>query len=125
MDLQVTREERMLHLNELDEFHHDAYENAFIYKAKTKMWHVKHIAKKNFEVGQKVLLYNYRLRLFPEKLKSRWSGPFIVTQVYPYGAVEISHEEKGTFEVNRQRLKLYIDGALSCKSLPIKLDIPE
>ncbi|XP_031256496.1 uncharacterized protein LOC116114491 [Pistacia vera] len=125
MDLQSAGEERMLQLNELDEFHHDAYENAQIYKEKTKMWHDKNITKKKFEVGQKVLLYNSSLRLFPRKLKSRWSRPFMVTEVYPYGAVEISHEEKGTFKVNGQRLKSYIDGALSCKSLPIKLDIPE
>ncbi|XP_031254791.1 uncharacterized protein LOC116112809 [Pistacia vera] len=125
MDLQATGDERMLKLNELDEFRHEAYENARIYKENTKMWHDKHIMKKNFEVGQQVLLYNSRLRLFPGKLKCRWFGPFIVTQVYPYGAVEISHEENGTFKVNGQRLKSYIDGALSCESLPIKLDILE
>ena len=97
MDLEAIGEERMLKLNELDEFRHDAYENARIYKEKTNMWHDKHITKKNFEVGQKVLLYNSRLRLFLGKLKSRWSRPFIVTEVYLYGAVEISHEENGTF----------------------------
>ncbi|XP_031280658.1 uncharacterized protein LOC116139127 [Pistacia vera] len=125
MDLQATREERMLQLNEMDEFHHQAYENARIYKEKTKMWHDKHIVKKNFEVGHKILLYNSRLRLFPGKLKSRWSKPFIVTQVHPYGVVEIFHEQKGTFKVNGQRLKPYIDGPLSCRILPIKLDILE
>ena len=47
---------------------------------------------------------------FPGKLRSRWSGPFTVTQVFPSGAIEISHEEKGTFKVNGQRLKHYEDG---------------
>ena len=62
--------------------------------------------------GDKVLLFNSRLKLFPSKLKSRWSGPFIVRQVFPYGAVELWDEEKGTFKVNGQRLKLYQGGDL-------------
>ncbi|XP_031279269.1 uncharacterized protein LOC116137721 [Pistacia vera] len=124
MDLKAAREERILTLNELDEFRLDAYENARIYKEKTKRWHDKHIWKKDFEVGQKVLLFNSRLRLFPEKLKSRWLGPFTVSRVHPYGAVEVSHEEKGTFIVNGQRLKPYVVGMMSCKSIPIRLDIP-
>ena len=57
-----------------------------------------------------MLLYNSRLRLFPGKLKSRWSGPFVVNQVFPHGAVEITHKEKGTFKVNGQKLKLYLGG---------------
>ncbi|XP_031267867.1 uncharacterized protein LOC116126312 [Pistacia vera] len=125
MDLKAAREERILTLNELDEFRLDTYENARIYKEKTKRWHDKHIRKKDFEVGQKVFLFNSRLRLFPRKLKSRWSGPFTVTRVHPYGAVEVSHKENGTFTVNGQRLKPYIDGMLSCKSIPIRLDMKD
>ena len=52
-----------------------------------------------------MLLFNSRLRLFLGKLKSRWSGPFKITKVLPYGAVEIMHPEKGTFQVNGQKLK--------------------
>jgi len=37
------------------------------------------------DTSQKVLLYNSRLHLFPGKLRSRWSGPFIMKHVYPYG----------------------------------------
>ncbi|KAL5540817.1 hypothetical protein UlMin_043787 [Ulmus minor] len=109
-DLKAAGEKRLLQLNEMEEMRNDAYENARIYKDKTKAWHDKHILRRNFEVGQKVLLYNSRLRLFPGKLRSRWSGPFLVTKVFPYGAVEISHETKGTFKVNGQRLKPYFDG---------------
>ena len=47
------------------------------------------ISRKRFEVGQKVLLYHSRLKLFPGKLRSRWVGPFIVTNVFPHGVVEI------------------------------------
>ena len=66
------------------------------------------IQKREFEVGQKVLLFNSRLKLFPGKLKSRWSGPFTVTKVYPYGAVEISDKTTGAFKVNGQRPKPYL-----------------
>ena len=69
----------MLQLSELDQFHNEAYENARIYKEKTKAWHDKHIDRKEFEAGQQVLLFNSRLKLFPGKLKSRWLRPFTVT----------------------------------------------
>ena len=60
-----------------------------------KAWHNKHIVRKEFEPGQQVLLFNSRLKLFPGKLKSKWSCPFKVVQVFPYGGVEIMHPEKG------------------------------
>lgn len=109
-DLKAAGEKRILQLNEMDEFRHEAYENARIYKERTKKWHDKHILKRNFEVGQKVLLYNSRLRLFPGKLRSRWSGPFTVTRVFPYGAIEVSNDSNSTFKVNGQRLKPYFEG---------------
>ncbi|XP_073302650.1 uncharacterized protein [Primulina huaijiensis] len=82
---------RKLQLNELEELRNDAYENSKIYKDKTKAFHDKNIMRKSFEIGQKVLLYNSRLHLFPGKLRSRWSGPFIVKFVYPHGAVDIEN----------------------------------
>ena len=57
-----------------------------------------------------MLLFNSRLKLFPGKLRSRWSGPFIVTKVYPYGAIEVFSENSGLFKVNGQRLKHYFEG---------------
>ncbi|XP_048227231.1 uncharacterized protein LOC125369264 [Ricinus communis] len=57
-------------------------ENSSIYKAKTKKWHDQRLkGSKEFQIGDRVLLYNSRLRLFPGKLRSRWSGPFVVKQV--------------------------------------------
>ncbi|KAL5571659.1 hypothetical protein UlMin_021256 [Ulmus minor] len=124
-DLKAAGEKRLLQLNEMEEMRNDAYENARIYKDKTKAWHDKHILRRNFEVGQKVLLYNSRLRLFPGKLRSRWSGPFLVTKVFPYGAVEISHETKGTFKVNGQRLKHYFDGEFNKQKDSLQLQQPQ
>ena len=110
MDCKVVGEKRLLQLSELDEFCNEAYENARIYKEKTKAWHDKHIRRKEFDPGQRVLLFNSRLKLFPSKLKSKCSGPFTVVQVFPYGGVGIMHPEKGQFEVNAQRLKSYFGG---------------
>ena len=110
MDSKVAGEKRMLQLSELDEFCNETYENARIYKEKTKSWHDKHIVRKEFESGQQVLLFNSRLKLFPDKLKSKWLGPFTVVQIFPYGGFEIMHLEKGQFKVNAQRLKPYFGG---------------
>ena len=110
MDSTLAGEKRLLQLSELDEFRNEAYENARIYKEKTKAWHDKHITRKEFTAGQQVLLFNSRLKLFPGKLKSRWSGPFNVTKVFSHGGAEVSHPEKGTFTVATQRLKPYYGG---------------
>nr|XP_028954741.1 uncharacterized protein LOC103427080 [Malus domestica] len=97
-------------LNELEELRNEAYENAKIYKERTKLYHDKAIMRKEFHQGMKVLLYDSRLRLFPGKLKSRWVGPFKVVQTFPHGAVEIESMKNGTsFKVNGQRLKPYLD----------------
>ena len=110
MDSTLAGEKRLLQLSELDEFRNEAYENARIYKEKTKAWHDKHITRKEFAAGQQVLLFNSRLKLFPGKLKSRWSGPFTVTKVFSHGGAEVSHPVKGTFTVATQRLKPYYGG---------------
>ena len=110
MDSTLAGEKRVLQLSELDEFRNEAYENARIYKEKTKAWHDKHITRKEFTAGQQVLLFNSRLKFFPGKLKSRWSGPFTVTKVFSHGGAEVSHPEKGTFTVASQRLKPYYGG---------------
>ena len=118
-------EKRMLQLSELEEFCNEAYENAKIYKEKTKAWLDKHISRKEFEEGQRVLLFNSRLKLFPGKLKSQWSGPFIVTQVFPHGGAEIMHLKKGTFKFNTQRLKPYFGGEFHVSKQAIHLSTPE
>jgi hypothetical protein len=101
---------RKLQINELEEIRNDAYENSRIHKARIKEFHDKKILRKTFNVGQKVLLYNSRLHLFPGKLRSRWSGPFIVKHVYPYGACDIENPKNGNvFKVNGHRLKVYFD----------------
>ncbi|XP_074293218.1 uncharacterized protein LOC141620182 [Silene latifolia] len=101
---------RKLQLLELEEIRNDAYENASIYKARTRTraWHDNMIARRVFQVGEKVLLFQNRLRLFSGKLWSRWMGPYEVVRVFPYGAIEIKCLKSGkVLKVNGQRLKHY------------------
>ena len=97
-------------MNELDEFRRESYESSQIYKERLKLFHDKNIVRKTFEPHQKVLLYSSRLHIFPGKLRSRWTDPFIVKVVYPYGAVEIENpENRKIFKVNGQRLKPFLE----------------
>ena len=88
-DFKAAKEKRLLQMNELEELRNEAYDNSRIYKDKTKKWHDKKILRKEFRVGELVLLYNSRLKLFPGKLKSRWNGPFTVVTVTPFGVVTL------------------------------------
>ncbi|XP_074265593.1 uncharacterized protein LOC141588034 [Silene latifolia] len=89
----------------------DAYENASIYKARTRAWHDNMISRRVFQVGEKVLLFQNRLRLFSGKLRSRWMGPYEVVKVFQHGAIEIKCLKSGkVLKVNGQRLKHYHEG---------------
>ncbi|XP_056698142.1 uncharacterized protein [Spinacia oleracea] len=104
-------EKRLLQLSDLDEFRLQAYDSARIYKGKTKRWNDSRILHSEFPLGDKVLLFNSRLKQFPGKLKSRWSGPFTVTMVSKFGSVEVENKNGEHFKVNGQRLRLYHAGA--------------
>jgi len=91
----------LLKLNELVEMRLNAYENAVIYKERTKKYHDKGLVRREFNIGQQVLLFNSRLKLFPGKLRSKWSGPFVIRSISPHGAVELAKaDETDTFKVN-------------------------
>ena len=108
-DLNEAGEKRFLQLNELKELWNDSYENARIYEEQTKKWHDKHVLCREFHEGDKVLIFNSKLKLFLGKLRSRWSGPVMVTSVTPYGAIGVKSEDGQEFKVNEQRLKHYFD----------------
>ncbi|GJZ99699.1 reverse transcriptase domain-containing protein, partial [Tanacetum coccineum] len=109
-DLKTAGDHRKLQLNELNELRDQAYENSLIYKEKTKKLHDSKIKNRIFNVGDQVLLFNSRLKIFSGKLKSRWSGPFTITEVYPYGTAKLSHVDGSNFKVNYHRLKHYYRG---------------
>ncbi|GKF45554.1 hypothetical protein Tco_0135356 [Tanacetum coccineum] len=86
-------------MNELNKLRDQAYENSLIYKEKTKRIHDSKIKNRVFNVGDRVLLFNSRLKIFSGNLKTRWTGPFTVTQVFPYGTVELSQTDRQTSRI--------------------------
>nr|GEW81435.1 reverse transcriptase domain-containing protein [Tanacetum cinerariifolium] len=109
-DLKTVGDHWKLQLNELHELRDQAYKNSLIYKEKTKKLHDSNIKNRIFNVGDRVLLSNSRLKIFSGKLKTRWSGPFTITQVFPYGTVELSQPEGPNFKVNGHCVKHYFGG---------------
>nr|GEW71146.1 reverse transcriptase domain-containing protein [Tanacetum cinerariifolium] len=87
-DLNTAGDHRKVQINELRD---QAYENSLINKEKTKRIHDSKIKNRGFNIGDRVLLFNSRLKIFSSKLRSRWSDPFTISQVYPYGTVELLH----------------------------------
>nr|GEX57837.1 DNA-directed DNA polymerase [Tanacetum cinerariifolium] len=81
-DLKTAGDHRKLQLNELNELRDQAYKNSLIYKERTKKLHDSKIKNRIFNVGDQVLFFNSRLKIFLGKLKTRWSGPFTITQVF-------------------------------------------
>nr|GFA04106.1 reverse transcriptase domain-containing protein [Tanacetum cinerariifolium] len=104
---------------ELSELRDQAYENSLIYKERTKKLHDDKIKNRIFNVGDQVLLFNSRLKIFSGKLKSRWSGPFTISEIYPYGIAKLIHPDGCNFKVNCHFLKHYHGGD------PPPLEIPD
>ena len=96
-------------MTSLDEWRSEAYKNAKLFKEKVKKWHDKRILKREFKIGDKVLLYRSRFRFSLGKLLSKWEGPYLIEDVYRSGAIKINNFE-GTKPqvVNGQRIKHYI-----------------
>nr|GEY40771.1 putative reverse transcriptase domain-containing protein [Tanacetum cinerariifolium] len=109
-DLKTMGDHQKLQLNELSELRDQAYENSLIYKERTKKLHDEKIKNRIFNVGDQVLLFNSRLKIFSGKLKSRWSGPFTISEIYPYETAKLVHPDGCNFKVNCHRLKHYHGG---------------
>nr|XP_027102729.1 uncharacterized protein LOC113723971 [Coffea arabica] len=104
MNLEEAGVQRKLDLQELEEIRNEAYENALIYKEKSRAFHDQQISRKTFEVGQKVLLYQSRLKLFPVEIRSA--------------------KTDNKFVVNGHRLKYYYEGFSGREVETIRLDAP-
>nr|GEU54599.1 retroelement Pol polyprotein-like [Tanacetum cinerariifolium] len=109
-DLKTAGDHRKLRLNELHELIDQAYLNSLIYKERMKKLHDAKIKNRIFNVSDQVQLFNSRLKIFSGKLKSRWSGPFTIIEVYHYGTAKLSHADGLKFKVNCHRLKHYYGG---------------
>jgi hypothetical protein len=107
-DFKLAGKKRLLDLSSLDEWRNEGNENARLFKGKVKQWHDRRILKREFHVGEKVILYRSRLRFFAGKLLSKWERPFIIEEVYRSGAIKIASLKDSTTQVvNGQKLKHY------------------
>ncbi|GJY26487.1 hypothetical protein Tco_0401213 [Tanacetum coccineum] len=114
MDLTKAGANKFLQINELDELKLNAYESSISYKERTKRCHDKRIKALNeYEKGDKVILFNSSLRIFPGNLKSRWYGPFSVSKDMKNRAIELYDENGSEFIINKQRVKPYKKDALN------------
>nr|GEV23312.1 hypothetical protein [Tanacetum cinerariifolium] len=100
-DLKTTGDHRKHQLNELNELRDQAYKNSLIYKERTKKLHDSKIKNRIFNVG-----------------------PFTITQVFPYGTVELSQPDGPKFKVNGHRVKHYFGGDIPSKVVPDLHTIP-
>ncbi|XP_074290375.1 uncharacterized protein LOC141617098 [Silene latifolia] len=123
MDAKLSGEKQLLQLNELYEFRLQAYESSRLYKEKIKRWHDKKILKKEFKIGDKVLLFNSHFKLFPGKLRLRCSGPFTVTNVNKFGSVEVLTTNGEMFNANGHRLKVFEDQKKTIWRISVSVDI--
>jgi hypothetical protein len=110
MDFEAAGTKMKMQLSKLDEWREKAYHNAKIYKERTKRWHDKKIKKKEFTLGDKVLLFNSRVKLFGHgKLQSKWDGPFKVMSTSSHGEITFHNDKSMLFKVNGHHIKILLE----------------
>ncbi|XP_014496751.1 uncharacterized protein LOC106758332 [Vigna radiata var. radiata] len=127
-DPHETQSKRRRQMLELKKMRLHAYDSSKSYKEKVKFYHDRKLIKRAFNPWQQVIFFNSRLKLFLRKLESKWSGPFMITNVHPHGAVELmdstASDPSKSWVVNRQRLKHYLRGEVERLSTMMKLVDP-
>ncbi|XP_042009389.1 uncharacterized protein LOC121757982 [Salvia splendens] len=125
MKPQACEEERKLQLQELEELRLESYDAAMWYKEKTKLWHDKNLCVKALQVGQKVFLFQSKLKLMPGKLKSKWIEPYTIVGVRANRAVEIQGSTPNSipFLVNGHIVKVFRDSSEMCvvEEIPLRI----
>ena len=110
MDVKLVYRNHQKQIAELEEWWEKAYHSAKLYKVRTKRWHDHRIQYKEFKEGDKVLLFNSRVKLFDErKLKSKWQGPYTIINTSPHGVITIQDDDGNISKVNGQRLKVFLE----------------
>uniref|UniRef100_A0A2N9GPF0 RNA-directed DNA polymerase n=1 Tax=Fagus sylvatica TaxID=28930 RepID=A0A2N9GPF0_FAGSY len=123
-DLKEAGELRKFQMSELEELRNEAYISTRHYKERMKLFHDKKIVRKTFEPNQTVLLYDSKLHTFSGKLRTRWDGPYIVKEVFDYGAVVIEDPRDGRIlKVNGQRLRPYLGEVVPAEET-MSLELP-
>ncbi|XP_076882606.1 uncharacterized protein LOC143531114 [Bidens hawaiensis] len=126
LDLTQAAKNRYFQIHVVEEPRDEAYARFWSYKECTKALHDRKLKKViEFKCGDRVLVYNSRMKLFPGKLRSRWVGPYTVKEVFPRGVIELQDVDGSSWKVNDHRLKHYIGGLVdSVEEDVFCLDIP-
>ncbi|GJR42368.1 reverse transcriptase domain-containing protein [Tanacetum coccineum] len=106
------------HLSRLE----NPYENVFDPKEITETFPLETLSVLTSK--DQILLFNSRLKIFSGKLKSRWSGPFTITEVYPYGTAKLSHADGSNFKVNCHRFEALLGSGCITIGYPGPPDFP-
>ena len=110
MDVKLADRNRQKQIAELEEWREKAYHSAKLYKERTKRWHDHQIKLKEFKQGDKVLLFNSKVKLFgEEKLHSKWKETYTVINTSPHGTITIQDDDDNIFKVNGQHLKNFLE----------------
>jgi hypothetical protein len=110
-ELKTAGEKRILDLHLLDEWRNEAYESARLFKEKVKIWHDKKIKRREFKVGDQVLLFKSCFNFSAGKLIRKLQGPLVIQEVYRSGAIRLYGDVRGKpHVVNGKRLKHYLVG---------------
>ncbi|RVW66364.1 Retrovirus-related Pol polyprotein from transposon 17.6 [Vitis vinifera] len=128
MDLIRAGAKRCLDLNEMEELRNDAYINSKVAKQRMKKWHDQLISNKELRKGQRVLLYDSRLHIFPGKLKSRWIESMVIASSHSLSrssqkrrkSTSLSHKkpDQRREELQENRKKLLRADAIPSSSEP-------
>jgi len=103
MEVKLADRNRQKQIAEVEEWREKAYHTAKLYKERTKRWHEHLIKQKEFKEGDKVLLFNSKVKLFSDgKLRSKWKGTYTVINTSSHGAITIQDDKGNTFKVNGQ-----------------------
>ena len=110
-------------MSELEELRNEAYISTRHYKERMKLFHDKKIVRKTFESNQTVL-YDSKLHTFSGKLRTRWDGPYIVKEMFDYGAIVIEDpRDDRILKVNGQRLRPYLGEVVPTEET-VSLELP-
>lgn len=109
MDLDKAGEHKKMQISKLEEWRDKAYHSAKIYKERTKRCHDKRIMPKEFKPGEKVLMFNSRVKLFSHgKLSRKLDGPYDVIDTSSHGAITLHNNGGNIFKKNGHRLKVFL-----------------
>jgi len=124
MDVKLASRNRQKQVAELEEWQEKAYHSAKLYKERTKRYHDHRIQYKEYNEGDKVLLFNSRVKLFGEgKLRSKWQGPYTVINTSPHDAITIQDNDGNIFKVHSKRLKVFLEPSYNTNLEIDKIDL--